>query len=78
MTEIAAGMAAENRQSKEACIMEIVIFFAFIAICAFALVWASRKTRSETDLAARKRAERNASRAEKLAAPGDALLSHGD
>ena len=58
--------------------MEIVIFFAFIAICAFALVWASRKTRSETDLAARKRAERNASRAEKLAAPGDALLSHGD
>lgn len=58
--------------------MEIVIFFAFIAVCAFALVWASRKTKSETELAHRKRTDRNTSRAEKLVAPRDNLLSHND
>lgn len=58
--------------------MEIVIFFVFIAVCAAALFWASRKTRAETDLATRNRAKRNTQRAEKLAAPRDSLLSHGD
>lgn len=58
--------------------MEIVIFFAFIAVCAFALVWASRKTRSEADLAHRKRLKRNEGRSEKLVAPRDNLLAHGD
>ncbi len=58
--------------------MEIVVFFVFIAVCAFALVWASRKTRSETELARRKRQDRNKSSADKLAAPRDNLLSHND
>ena len=58
--------------------MEIVIFFVFIAVCAAALIWASRKTRSEADLATKNRVNRNAKRAEKLAAPRDSLLSHGD
>lgn len=58
--------------------MEIVIFFAFIGVCAFALVWASRKTRSEAELARQKRAERNTSRSDKLTSPRDNLLAHGD
>ena len=56
--------------------MEIVIFFVFVAVCAFALVWASRKTKAETDLAHKRRAVRNKSRSEKLVAPRDSLLSH--
>ena len=58
--------------------MEIVIFFVFIAVCAFALVWASRKTKSETDLARKQRVRRNKERSDKLAAPSDNLLSHND
>lgn len=56
--------------------MEIVIFFVFVAVCAFALVWASRKTKAETDLAQKRRARRNKTRSENLVAPRDALLSH--
>ena len=58
--------------------MEIVIFFTFIGVCAFALVWASRKTKSESELARQQRIQRNAERSDKLASPRDNLLSHGD
>jgi hypothetical protein len=58
--------------------MEIVIFFAFIGVCAFALVWASRKTKSEAELARQQRIKRNAERSDKLVSPRDSLLSHGD
>lgn len=58
--------------------MEIVIFFVFVAVCAFALVWASRKTRAEADLAHKRRLKRNKGRAEHLVAPRDNLLSHND
>lgn len=58
--------------------MEIVIFFAFIGVCAFALVWASRKTKSEAELAREKRLARNEERSEKLVSPRDSLLAHGD
>ena len=58
--------------------MEIVVFFVFIAVCAFALVWASRRTRSETELERTRRRERNKSSADKLSAPRDNLLSHND
>lgn len=58
--------------------MEIIIFFTFIAVCAFALVWASRKTRDETKLARRNRVSGNKSRAEKLLAPRDTTLAHKD
>lgn len=58
--------------------MEIVIFFAFVAICALALLWASRKTKAETDLAHRKRAHRNRHRADKLVAKREALMSKND
>ena len=58
--------------------MEIVIFFVFIGVCAFALVWASRKTRSEAELARQQRIDRNKDRSEKLVAPADNLLAHND
>jgi hypothetical protein len=58
--------------------MQIVIFFVFVAVCALALLWASRKTRAESELAQRKREQRNRDRAEKLVAPRDSLLSHND
>jgi hypothetical protein len=58
--------------------MEIVIFFVFIAVCAFALVWASRKTRAESDLARKQRAKRKKEYSEKLTVPSDNLLSHSD
>jgi hypothetical protein len=55
--------------------MEIVIFFLFVAACALALLWASRKTDAETDLARRKRKHRNESRAKKLTAASETLMS---
>ena len=58
--------------------MEITIFFIFIAVCAVALFAASRKTRTETDRAAREKALRKAALAEKLATPRDNVLAHGD
>ena len=58
--------------------MEIIVFFGFIAVCAFALVWASRKTRSETELATKSRQKRNEARFEKLKTPRDSLLAHND
>jgi hypothetical protein len=58
--------------------MEIVIFFAFIGVCAFALVWASRKTKSEAELARQNRMARNEERTDKLVSPRDNLLAHGD
>ncbi len=58
--------------------MEIVIFFVFVAVCALALLWASRKTKAETELEQRKRAHRNRQRAEKLVAKREALLSKND
>lgn len=58
--------------------MEIVVFFVFVAVCAFALVWASKKTKAETDLAHKQRVARNNDRSEKLVAPRDSLLAHKD
>lgn len=58
--------------------MDIIVFFAFIAVCAFALVWASRKTRSETQLANKARKKRNEAQSEKLKTPRDSLLAHND
>ena len=58
--------------------METIIFFTFIAVCAIALVWASRKTKAESELARRKRIRRNKSRSEKLVAPRDTTLAHKD
>ena len=58
--------------------MEIVIFIDLIGVCAIELVWASRKTKSEAELARQQRKERSADRSEKLVAPRDNLLSHGD
>lgn len=55
--------------------MEIVIFFMFVAACALALLWASRKTKAESDLARRKRAHRNRARSEKLTAKSEALMA---
>jgi hypothetical protein len=73
-----AGERRIGPEVLEAFNMEIVIFFVFIAVCAFALVWASKKTKSEADLQHQKRLGRNKSRAEKLVAPRDSLLAHND
>lgn len=58
--------------------MEIAVFFVFIAACAFALIWASRKTKTEADLAHKQRVARNGDRSEKLVAPRDSLMAHKD
>lgn len=58
--------------------MEVAVFFVFIAACAFALLWASRKSKSEAELARKQRLSRNDTRAEKLVAPRDNLLTHRD
>lgn len=55
--------------------MEIVIFFMFVAACALALLWASRKTKAENELARRKRAHRNRARSGKMTAGSEALMS---
>jgi len=55
--------------------MEIVIFFMFVAACALALLWASRKTKAENELERRKRAHRNRARSGKLTAGSEALMS---
>ncbi|MEJ2384757.1 MAG: hypothetical protein P8Y54_10215 [Xanthomonadales bacterium] len=55
--------------------MEIVIFFVFVAACALALLWASRKTQAETDLARRKRAHRNRARSSKFTASDETLMT---
>lgn len=52
--------------------VEIVVFFVFIAVCGFALVWASRKTKSEDDLAHKQRVARR----NKLLAPRDTVMAH--
>ncbi|MEE4217316.1 MAG: hypothetical protein V2I48_06890 [Xanthomonadales bacterium] len=58
--------------------MEIAVFFAFIAVCALALLWASRKSNSEAELTRKQRLARNSVRAEKLMSPRDSLLAHKD
>ena len=58
--------------------MEIAIFFAFIAVCALALLWASRKSKSEAEYMHKQRLARNDARADKLVAPRDNLLAHKD
>jgi hypothetical protein len=58
--------------------MEIFIFFVFVAACALALLWASRKTNAESELERRKRAHRNKTRAGKLTAKSEALMSTGE
>lgn len=57
--------------------MEIAVFFAFIAVCALALLWASRKSKSEADLMRKQRLARS-TRADKLVSPRDSLLAHRD
>ena len=77
-TDRGAGERRTGLEVREACKVEIVIFFAFIAVCAFALVWASKKSKAEDEAAQRRRALRNKSSAEKLVAPRDSLLAHND
>lgn len=58
--------------------MEIIIFLGFVGICAFALVWATRKPGRETDLQKRKQHSAKKYQSEKLETPRDSLLSHKD
>lgn len=56
--------------------MEIIVFFAFIAVCALALLWASKRSKSEADLVRKQRLARTGTRAEKLVSPRDSVLAH--
>lgn len=59
--------------------MEMVIFLVFVGICAFALVWATRRSSTQaTDLERRKQQRARKLRSEKLETPRDHLLSHSD
>ncbi len=55
--------------------METIYFLVFIGVCAFAVVWATRRSKKQTDLAAKRKTSRPASE-EKLARPLDNRLSH--
>ena len=58
--------------------MEIVYFIAFIAACAFLVIWGTGKSKKETELAQKRRAKVKKSRAELLETPADYTLSRPD
>jgi len=56
--------------------MQIIYFLAFIAACAVVLIWATGRSKKETDLAGRKKTIPKKQQADKLLTPADHLLSH--
>jgi hypothetical protein len=55
--------------------MEIVYFIAFIVVCAFVVMWATGKSKKQTELAQQRKAKVKKSRAELLETPADYTLS---
>ena len=55
--------------------METIYFLVFIGVCAVAVIWATRRSKTPTDLAAKRKPGRTA-QSEKLARPLDNRLSH--
>jgi len=56
--------------------METVYFLIFIGICGFAVLWATRRSKSQIDLSAKNKSIHRAATAEKLERPMDNRLSH--
>jgi hypothetical protein len=56
--------------------METIYFLIFVGVCAFAVVWATRSSKSKTNLAAKSSANRDRKSSEKLMAPSDSRLAH--
>jgi hypothetical protein len=56
--------------------MEIIYFLIIIGICAFAVVWAMRKSKTETDLSGRSVPTKAETSNELLTTPADTLFSH--
>jgi len=56
--------------------METIYFLIFIGVCAFAVVWATRRSKSDTDLGSKRTSTRNKVPADKLITPVDNRLAH--
>ena len=56
--------------------METIYFLMFIGACAFAVVWATRRSKTDTDLGSRRTPTRNIVSSEKLVTPTDNRLAH--
>jgi hypothetical protein len=56
--------------------METIYFLMFIGVCAFAIVWVTRRSKRRTDLGSRRTSARNISHADKLLTPADNRLAH--
>ena len=56
--------------------METIYFLIFIGICAFAVVWVTRRSKSETNLTSRRSPDRNKKSVDKLLTPADNRLAH--
>ena len=56
--------------------METIYFLIFIGVCAFAVVWATRRSKAGTDLGSRRTSARNIVTSDKLVTPVDNRLAH--
>ena len=56
--------------------METIYFLVFIGVCAFAVVWATRRSKTGTDLGSRRTPTRNNLHSDKLLTPGNNRLAH--
>ena len=56
--------------------METIYFLVFIGVCAFAVVWATRRSKTDTDLGSRRAPTRNNLHSDKLHTPTDNRLAH--
>ena len=56
--------------------METIVFLIFIGVCAFAVVWATRKSKSGTHLAGRRNSKKARLVNESLTTPASNRLSH--
>ena len=56
--------------------METIYFLIFIGVCAFAVVWATRRSNSDTSLGSRRKPTQNKVPADKLITPADNRLAH--
>ena len=56
--------------------METIYFLIFIGVCAFAVVWATRRSKAGTNLGSRRTSDRNNLSSDKLITPADNRLGH--
>ncbi len=56
--------------------METIYFLIFIGVCAFAVIWVTRRSKKRTDLGSRRTSARNNLHSDKLLTPADNRLAH--